>query len=109
MTKWKEQRKDEREREEEIQNTPFIHVLGEGREQNHRGNNRPPLFVEATTVSCCRTGIERRVSCSFETTWKSHSRQDGRVIFRERLGSKMITGRNIFSMKGFRLCKLKLR
>lgn len=43
MTKWKEQRKDEREREEEIQNTPFIHVLDEGREQNHRGNNRPPL------------------------------------------------------------------
>lgn len=43
MTKWKEQRKDEREREEEIQNTPFIHVLGEGREQNHRGNNRPPV------------------------------------------------------------------
>lgn len=106
MTKWKEQRKDEREREEEIQNTPFIHVLGEGREQNHRGNNRPPVGNCSSRQQQSRVverGLkEERVSCSFETTWKSHSRQDGRVIFRERLGSKMITGRNIFSMKGFR-------
>lgn len=66
MTKWKEQRKmKEREREKEIQNAPFIHVLGktsgEGREQNHRGNNSLVLSK----------GVERRVSCSFETTWKS--------------------------------------
>lgn len=58
-----------REREKEIQNAPFIHVLGktsgEGREQNHRGNN---------SLVLSKGVVERRVSCSFETTWKSHSR-----------------------------------